>query len=222
MFAWARNGLEKAMESRPAYTPDLKRARPKVVHGNAFCPSGFTGCAGFAMLGAALSHAPGLHGAGSGFFIPFGGRRAGEFMLPVTLQDLVLVHIEGKPAFFARIEDISPDAKPRWWRVRLLVLTVPLQVCTWTLREEQINGEEFTMGGTAIRLEKVEVPETEGVRKDDTLSSRGRVPAELAVRMEEEGEVDEPSEPGPEDSGPDGGGPAGEAKVISLFDRKKE
>ncbi len=73
-------------------------------------------------------------------------------------NDLVLVHIDNKPGFYARIEEISPDVKPGWWQVRLLVLAFPLQVFTWTLDESQINGEPYTMGGTPVRLEKVVSP----------------------------------------------------------------
>lgn len=76
-----------------------------------------------------------------------------------TINDLVLAHIDQKPAFYARIEDITPDVKPGWWKVKLLVLTVPLQVYTWILDESQVNGAPFTMGGTPIMLEKVVSPE---------------------------------------------------------------
>lgn len=75
------------------------------------------------------------------------------------VNDLVLVHIDNKPGFFARIEAISPDVKPGWWQVKLLVLTVPLQLYTWTLDESQVDGAPFTMGGTPVRLEKVVSPQ---------------------------------------------------------------
>lgn len=75
-----------------------------------------------------------------------------------TINDLVLVHVDNRPGFFARIEDISPDIKPRWWQVSLLVLTVPIQVYTWILDESQIDGAPFTMGGTPMMLEKVVPP----------------------------------------------------------------
>lgn len=74
------------------------------------------------------------------------------------IQDLVLVHVDNRPGFFARIEDISPDIKAGWWQVKLLVLTMPLQVYTWILDESQIDGAPYTMGGTPIRLEKVISP----------------------------------------------------------------
>jgi hypothetical protein len=75
-----------------------------------------------------------------------------------TIGDLVLVHVDDRPGFFARIEDISPDVKKGWWQVKLLVLTMPLQVYTWTLDTSQVAGASFTMGGTPIQLEKVVSP----------------------------------------------------------------
>ena len=98
-----------------------------------------------------------------------------------TINDVVLVHVDNKPGFYARIEDINPDVKPGWWQVRLLVFTFPLQVYTWILDDYQIEGADFTMGGTPIRLEPVVSPvvdedtaqigtakkESHGVRQDD-------------------------------------------------------
>ncbi len=78
--------------------------------------------------------------------------------MTTACNDLVLVEIDNKPAFYARIEDISPDAKLGWWQVKLLVLTRPCQIYTWILEESQINGAQFTMGGTPVRLEKVVSP----------------------------------------------------------------
>jgi len=117
---------------------------------------------------------------------------------PMTKEgDLVLVHIEGKPAFFARIEKISPDPKPQWWQVKMLVLQVPLITVTWILREAYINGEEFTMGGHPMRLVKVEAP---------------------AEDVSAPGEEEESGEGGPAPP-PKGSGEA-PAKVVSLLDRK--
>ncbi len=73
-------------------------------------------------------------------------------------KDLILIYIENRPAFFARIEKITPDHKRGWWRLQLLVLQVPLLVTTWILDEEQIRGADFTMGGTPVRIEKVIPP----------------------------------------------------------------
>lgn len=76
-------------------------------------------------------------------------------------NDIVLVHFEDKPLFFARIEAISPDMKKDWYHVKLLVLQVPVQTITWILRDIYINGSEFTMNGRKMRLEKVVVPADE-------------------------------------------------------------
>jgi hypothetical protein len=111
-----------------------------------------------------------------------------------TINDLVLVHVENRPGFYARIEEVVPDLKAGWWQVKLLVLTFPLQVYTWILDEQQINGASFTMGGTPIRLEKVESP----------------------VLRQEENEPAAQSDEPPKES------PNQRPKVVSIFDRKKD
>jgi hypothetical protein len=108
-------------------------------------------------------------------------------------NDLVLIYIDQKAAFYARIEDISPDVKPGWWQVKLLVLTHPCQVYTWILEESQINGADFTMGGTPVKLEKVVSP---------------------VVR--EDAEVKPAAEKKPEDAKKASG------KVVAFPDRKKD
>jgi hypothetical protein len=112
-----------------------------------------------------------------------------------SISDLVMVYIDKKLAFFARVEDITPDVKPGWWQVTLLVLTNPPQIFTWILQECQINGEAFTMGGTQVFLEKVISPV---VRSD--------VPDFQVQVKEDSGKLDKK----------EGG------KVVSLFERKRE
>ena len=73
-------------------------------------------------------------------------------------NDIILVYIENNPAFFARIEKIYPDTKKGWWRVELLILQIPLMVTTWILDNDQVRGDDFTMGGTPVRIEKVVAP----------------------------------------------------------------
>ena len=73
-------------------------------------------------------------------------------------NDVVLIYFEDQPISFARIEDISPDAKRDWYHVKLLLLQVPLQVVTSILRDIYIDGQEFTMEGKRIRLEPVVRP----------------------------------------------------------------
>lgn len=83
-----------------------------------------------------------------------------------AVNDIVLIHFEDKPLTFARIEDISPDHKPGWYHVKLLMLQVPLQVVTWILRDAYIDGGEFTMNGKRMRLAKVQAPEEPPVPGD--------------------------------------------------------
>jgi len=75
-----------------------------------------------------------------------------------TINDLVLVHVDDKPGFYARIEDISPDVKKGWWVVKLLVLSFPLQVFTGILDDSQLAGASLTMGGTPLLIEKIVSP----------------------------------------------------------------
>ncbi|HEY9074764.1 MAG TPA: hypothetical protein VIN67_11590 [Desulfobaccales bacterium] len=72
-----------------------------------------------------------------------------------TINDLVLVHFDRKPGFYARVNDVSPDVKRGWYQVELLVLSLPPQSIVWILEEAQINGEEFTMGGRPVKLELI-------------------------------------------------------------------
>ncbi len=97
----------------------------------------------------------------------------------MTLEkDIVLIYFENQPVCYARIEDISEDYKKNWYHVKLLMLQVPLQVVTWILRDVYIDGDEFTMNGKRIRLERVECPEepaapVEEDEKKDTQEKSG-------------------------------------------------
>jgi hypothetical protein len=74
------------------------------------------------------------------------------------INDVVLIFFEDKPLSYARIEEISPDMKPGWYHVKLLLLQTPLQTVTWILRNAYIDGTEFTMGGKRMRIEPVVAP----------------------------------------------------------------
>jgi hypothetical protein len=69
-----------------------------------------------------------------------------------TINDLVLVHLDRQPAFYARIDDITPDVKRGWYQVELLVLSLPPQTLVWILEETHLQGEEYTMGGRPVQL----------------------------------------------------------------------
>ncbi len=125
-------------------------------------------------------------------------------------NDIVLIHFEDKPLMFARIEDIQPDSKPDWYHVKLLILQMPLQVVTWILRDAYIDGDEFTMSGHKMRLEKVVCPEH----------------PEEAVAEIEEMQNHNPAAEAPEpaavidDEAPDD--ISGGAEIISFKDRMKK
>ena len=108
--------------------------------------------------------------------------------------DLILVHVEDSPAFFARIECISPDVKLDWYQVTLLVLQVPLVEVTWILKADYIKGVSFTMGGKRVVMERVVAPPKALPPDGDRLSQKQTKKKPSAER----------------ESG----------KVISLFERK--
>jgi hypothetical protein len=75
-----------------------------------------------------------------------------------AVNDIVLIHLEGAPVSFARVENILPDAKKDWYHIKLLMLQIPLQTITWILKDDYINGDEFHMNGQKMKIEKVECP----------------------------------------------------------------
>ena len=111
-----------------------------------------------------------------------------------TENDIVLIHFEDQPLGFARIEQILPDHKPDWYHVKLLMLQIPLQVVSWILRDRYISGDEFTMNGKRMRLERVVSPD----------------PPEAGAATDDEDHSGRP------DAAPDG-----KATVISLADKWK-
>lgn len=93
-------------------------------------------------------------------------------------RDVILVYIDNNPTFFARIENITPDVKKGWWRVKLLILQIPLMVTTWILDNEQIRGVDFTMGGTPIRIEKVIAPTFVSEETEKSLEQESEIETE--------------------------------------------
>ena len=107
------------------------------------------------------------------------------------IKDIVLIYMEDAPVSFARIEDIVPDHKKDWYQIRLLMLQIPLQVVTWILKADYINGDVFSMNGKSMRLEKVVAPVVTGEHDDepDTSPENGNDPESL--------ESDDPPEKNP-------------------------
>ncbi len=114
------------------------------------------------------------------------------------VNDIVLVYLEDSPLFFARIENILPDAKKDWYHIKLLILQLPLQVVTWILKDDYINGETYHMNGKKMRLEKVKCPVEE-------LSSS----IDKTLGHSDESEINQPSN-------------EQDAQIISFSDLKKD
>jgi len=95
-----------------------------------------------------------------------------------TIGDVVLIYCREKPAFFARIDSIEPDIKKDWFRVQLLILTIPLRAVTWILREEYINGIPFTMEGNPARIEAIDSLSLGSDSKDTKKGTVEKVPSE--------------------------------------------
>lgn len=115
-------------------------------------------------------------------------------------NDIVLIYYEDQPVVFARVENIEPDVKKDWYHIKLMLLQLPVQAVTWILKDEYINGGEFTMGGNRMRLEKIEPPEQE-----------------LDQDQDESGGEAEKQETGPET---EENKESRKSSVISLKDRK--
>lgn len=63
---------------------------------------------------------------------------------------IVIASKEPQMLMYAHVDNIELDTsrKDEWWHVELSVMSIPLQKMTWTLRTEQLSGQEiFTMGG---------------------------------------------------------------------------
>lgn len=138
------------------------------------------------------------------YFFDLGSRADYHGPMATDTGDVVLVNINSQPAFFARVETIEPDVKPEWWQVSLLVLQVPVKTVTWILRPGYIEGDEFTMGGTPVTIEKVKA----AAQKVNPLE---KLMGDLSSGDEDSGLV---TERAPKQASP--------ARVISLTDRLKK
>lgn len=118
------------------------------------------------------------------------------------VNDIILIYLEDAPVSFARVESILPDAKKDWYQIKFLMLQIPLQVVTWILKDDYINGMEFHMNGKKMKMEKVESP-----IEEFPLSN----PSDLSDQ-----ESAQEVEPSPEKDDAKTG-----AKIISFPDRKK-
>lgn len=106
-----------------------------------------------------------------------------------TINDVVLIHIEGAPVSFARVESILPDAKKDWYHVKFLMLQIPLQVVTWILKDDYINGDDFDMNGKKMKITKVESPVEELPLSKSTNLSDKKLPDDTGSQENQQGNI---------------------------------
>ena len=72
--------------------------------------------------------------------------------------------------FYAKIHDITPNQKNGWWNVNIIALLPVILHFTWTLREPQFNGEEFTLQGIPHTIIPIDISEFKEFlpKQDDT------------------------------------------------------
>jgi hypothetical protein len=103
--------------------------------------------------------------------------------------DLILVHTDNKPGFFARVEEITPDVKRGWWRVRFLPIgfeNLDFNTLVWILDNDQIRGADYTMSGVPMRIERIPPYQNPGpAPSDDKPEKPGKV-VSLADRRKSE------------------------------------
>ncbi|HPI72016.1 MAG TPA: hypothetical protein PK843_15360 [bacterium] len=97
--------------------------------------------------------------------------------------EVVLIHLNEKPGFYARIEQMLPDRKKGWWQVTFLFLTLPSHSATWILDEDQVRGADFTIQGNPLRIERVA-----SWRETDQRQT-GASPTERKSRSESNGNI---------------------------------
>ncbi len=89
-------------------------------------------------------------------------KRMVQFKDTTDIGDIVLIAAEEpQMLIYALVSNITRDnsKKDEWYHLELVFLSVPPQVVTWTLRPEQMTGNEiFTMGGNERFIQAIEIP----------------------------------------------------------------
>lgn len=97
-------------------------------------------------------------------------RQLVKFKETTDIGDIVLIVAkEPQMLVYALVKNITRDTsrKDEWWHVELVFLSVPPQMLTWTLRTEQLTGQEiFTMGGDPRFLKAVDIPDSQKLPPD--------------------------------------------------------
>ncbi len=99
------------------------------------------------------------------------------------IGDIILIVAQNPQILqYAVVTDIERDIsrKDEWWHMYFSVLSIPLQEASWTLRTEQMTGQEiFTMGGEerfvkAVDITKRPAPTVEDIQELISVKSGGK------------------------------------------------
>ena len=86
-----------------------------------------------------------------------------KFKDTTNVGDIVLIVAqEPQMLVYALVSNITKDTsrKDEWWHLDLVFLSIPPQALTWTLRTEQMTGQEiFTMGGEQRFVKAIDMPD---------------------------------------------------------------
>ena len=85
----------------------------------------------------------------------------------VVQGEVILIHLDDSPAYFARVDRIEPDVKEGWWKLEFLLLTFPAERINWVIRESHMAGARFMIGETSIRIEQVSPASSAGQAQSD-------------------------------------------------------
>jgi hypothetical protein len=96
----------------------------------------------------------------SPFFIFLKGDTMDDSLVIIP-GNIVLIISNQKEGIYAFVDDAVADVKPNWWRVTFQILLPtpdfkPLKKM-WILDNQQIHGQEFTMGGVKYQLQKTDL-----------------------------------------------------------------
>lgn len=134
--------------------------------------------------------------------------------METRIGDIKLIHHNNDPVVYARVEEITADVKPGWWQVRFMILQVPAREVTWILRDEYIDGGEFTMDGEPMLLKPVAPPQPAALSEaPEDIELEGESLKDSAGSQDED--INEPDHDG---GGEDDGG----GKVVDLTKRRRK
>lgn len=98
---------------------------------------------------------------------------------------VLIVAKEPQMLVYAHVDDIIRDTgrKDEWWHVHLTVLSLPLQKMQWTLRTEQVTGQEiFTMGGEERFIKAVDFSRPGERKKVENAKEKKKTPVLKIVK----------------------------------------